>query len=167
MNPKYPIGPLEPAFVDDSFYAPGAMLIDEILEIDEEKDLVRARMPVHENLPITQHQKVHPILHPRHVSGGLMVHLTGVIAFAHFYYLLGLRHKEGWTGYGVRIHEAKYHSLAHMNAPLVLQCQAIRRPRVRSKFLVRYHFHFTQDGELVYEGDQTAIWMKVPLDEAG
>ena len=29
-----------------------------------------------------------------------MVHLTGMLGFMHAYYVLGLRHADGWIGYG-------------------------------------------------------------------
>ena len=157
---SYPIGPLEQAFIDDCFYGPEALLLDEILEINPEERRVRARMPTHQDLPITRHQRAHPIHHPAHVSGGLMMHMTGVIAFVHFYYLLGLRHRDGWIGYGVRANDVRFHALANVTHPLVLECQAERTPRIRSKFLVRYKFRFTQEEALVYEGSQTALWMR-------
>jgi hypothetical protein len=162
----FPIGSLEQAFVDDCFYEPDALLLDQILEINAEERLVRASMPTHPQLPITSGQKTHPIHHPPHVSGGLMVHMTGVIAFVHFYYLLGLRHSDGWIGYGVRIHQARFHALADTERPLVLECRADRVPRIRRKFLLRYQFRFTQGDSLVYEGDQTAMWMRTS-DAAG
>ncbi len=64
--------PLDQAFVDDCPYAPEALLLEEILEIDRLTGRVVAQMPVHADLPITHHQKVHPVRHPRHMSGGLM-----------------------------------------------------------------------------------------------
>lgn len=161
MNTEPYAGPLPAEFVDDALYGPDGLLIDEVLLVDPTENLVRVRMPVHEGLPITSTQKVHAERHPRHVSGGLMVHMTGVVAFVHFYFVMGLRHRDGWTGYGVRMHEARFHALADMSAPLVLECRSTDRPRVRSRFLQRYQFRFTQGEKLVYEGDQTAIWMKV------
>ena len=50
--------PLDPAFVADCFY--DSILIDEILEVDLERSLVRARMPTHDLLPLTRDQRVHP-----------------------------------------------------------------------------------------------------------
>jgi hypothetical protein len=32
------------------------------------------------------------------VSGGLILHLTGIAGIAHAYYVLGLRHRDGWIG---------------------------------------------------------------------
>ena len=90
-----------------------------------------------------------------------MVHMTGVIAFVHTYYVLGLRHAEGWIGYGVRIHDAKYHKLANTADPLILECTATRIRNIRNQYFVRYRFRFLQNEELVYEGDQSAIFSQV------
>lgn len=150
--------PLEPAFVDDCPYGPGGLLLDEILEVDAEAGLVVATMPVHADLPLTREQRVHPELHPRHLSGGLMVHMTGMMGFAHAYYVLGLRHAEGWIGYGARIHSARFHALAEPGAPLRLECRTTQLRRGDVNILARYAFRFTQGERLVYEGDQTALW---------
>lgn len=155
--------PLDPEFVADCLYLPDGLLIDELLEVDREASRIRVRMPTHDALPITRSQRVHPTLHPRHVSGGLMVHMTGVAAFVHFYYVLGLRHSDGWTGYGVRIHEARFKNLAVPPEPLVLECTALRTRRIKDTINARYRFVFTQNDKLVYEGEQTALWQKMDL----
>jgi 3-hydroxymyristoyl/3-hydroxydecanoyl-(acyl carrier protein) dehydratase len=154
--------PLEAEFVSDCLYYPDGLLIDEVLEVDIPNSLVRVRMPTHEDLPLTRTQRVDPVIHPRHVSGGLMVHMTGVAAFAHFYYVLGLRHSQRWTGYGVRIQDARFHALAKVGPPLILQCKALRTRKRGHHLMVQYEFHFYQDEKLVYEGQQAAMWMKVP-----
>jgi len=155
------LGPLEQAFIDDCPYAPGGQLIDSLLVVDLEKSLIRVRMPTHDQLPITSEQRVHPVRHPRHVSGGLMVHMTGIAGFVHAYYVLGLRHHEGWIGYGARIHAARFHALAPPGEPLLWECTATTTRRSAAKVLCRYQFRATQNTTLVYEGDQTALWMKV------
>lgn len=155
---------LDPDFVKDCLYYPDGLLIDEVLAVDEAQSLVRVRMPTHADLPLTREQRVDPVIHPRHVSGGLMVHMTGVAAFAHFYYVLGLRHSQRWTGYGVRIQDARFHALAKVGPPLVLECKALRTRKRGMHLLVQYEFKFYQDDKLVYEGQQTAMWMQVPVD---
>jgi len=61
------------------FQVPGGITYGQHwLNVKFEKSLVRVRMPTHDELPITREQRVHPTRHPRHVSGGLMVHMTGV-----------------------------------------------------------------------------------------
>ena len=153
--------PLEEAFISDSPYGPGGLLIDEIVTIDAERSHVAVRMPTTDDLPLTREQRVHPIRHPRHVSGGLMVHMTGMVALAHSYYVLGLRHADGWIGYGGRIHSARFKALAKPGEPLILECTAKQLRQSETQVLARYDFRFTQKDVLVYEGDQTALWMKI------
>jgi len=153
--------PLDAAFLADCLYTAEGILLDEILEVDPERSRVRARMPTHPDLPITRTQRVVPGVHPRHVSGGLMVHMTGVIAFVHFYYVLGLRIADGWTGYGARIHEARFRALAEPGDPMVLECEALRVRRLGDKINARYRLEFRQNDVVVYEGEQTALWLKM------
>jgi hypothetical protein len=153
--------PLDPAFVADCPYAPEGLLLDELLAVDVEQSLVRARMPTAEDLPLTRTQRAHPLLHPRHVSGGLMVHMTGMMGFVHAYYVLGLRHAHGWIGYGAKIHSARFKALAPPGEPLVLECRAQQVRRGDTSVFARYSFSFTQKGTVVYEGDQSAFWTNV------
>jgi hypothetical protein len=153
--------PLDPAFVADSPYGPGGLLIDEILEVDAPGDRVVARMPTFDDLPLTREQRAHPVRHPRHVSGGLMVHMTGMIAYVHAYYVLGLRHADGWIGYGGKIHSARFKALAPPGEPLVLECKAKLVRKGETNVFGRYEFVFTQKDVVIYEGDQSAMWMKV------
>jgi 3-hydroxymyristoyl/3-hydroxydecanoyl-(acyl carrier protein) dehydratase len=155
--------PLDPAFVADCFY--DSLLIDEILEVDRGQSFVRARMPTHADLPLTNTQRVHPVRHPRHVSGALMVHMTGMMGFAHAYYVLDLRHADGWVGYGVRIDKARFVALAPPGEPLVLECRATQVRKGSQRTLGKYSFKFTQSDKLVYESEQTALWVKVPEDQ--
>ena len=117
-------------------------------------------MPTHERLPLTDLQRVHPVRHPRHVSGGLMVHVTGMLGFAHAYFVLDLRHADGWIGYGTHIHAARYGRSPRPGPPLLLECRATRMRRIREACTARYAFRFEQEGALVYEGDQGAVWRR-------
>ena len=157
--------PLSEEFLADCLYGPEGILLDEVLLVDKAQSLVRVRMPTRDDLPITAAQRVDPIKHPRHVSGGLMIHMTGVAAFVHFFYVLELRHSLGWTGYGVRIHQARFHALARIGAPIEIECRATKVRNLAGKMLARYDFKFTQEGQLVYEGDQTAMWSKLDTVE--
>ncbi|HUL80231.1 MAG TPA: hypothetical protein VL691_23395 [Vicinamibacteria bacterium] len=152
---------LDPGFVADCPYAPEAILFDEILEIDREGGRILARMPTHERLPFTESQRAHPVRHPRHVSGAVMVHVTGMLGFAHAFYVLGLRHADGWIGYGTHIQSARYGGLATIGPPLLLECRATQVRRIRGSIYVRYAFRFEQEGAVVYEGEQGAVWRRV------
>lgn len=153
--------PLDPEFVADCPYGPGGLLLDAILAVDPDKSMVRARMPTHAELPLTREQRAHPVRHPRHVSGGLMVHMTGMVGFVHAYYVLGLRHSAGWIGYGGRIHSARFRALAAPGSPMELECVAKLVRRGQKRVLARYDLRFFQDDKLIYEGDQTAMWLRV------
>jgi hypothetical protein len=155
---------LDPEFVADCPYGPGGLLIDDIVRVEAEAGRIVARMPAHAELPLTREQRAHPLRHPRHVSGGLMVHMTGMLGFAHAYYVLGLRHAEGWIGYGGRIYDARYLALADMESPLLLEGWSTKMRRGSGQIFVRYGFRFTQRERTVYESDQSAMWLKV--DEA-
>ena len=152
---------LDPAFVADCPYAPEAILFDEILETDAAAGLVVARMPTHARLPFTALQRAHPERHPLHVSGAVMVHVTGMLGFAHAYFVLGLRHADGWIGYGTHIADARYGRLATIGPPLRLECRATQVRRIRGSIYVRYAFRFEQEGEVVYESEQGAVWRRV------
>ncbi len=152
---------LDPTFVADCPYGPGGLLIDEVLEVDPDASRVVARMPTHAELPLTREQRVHPVRHPRHVSGGLMVHMTGMLGFVHAYYILGLRHAEGWIGYGGRIYRARYLALAPPGEPLILEGRATKVRRGAKKIFAKYEFLFRQGDTTVYDSEQAAIWLKV------
>jgi hypothetical protein len=152
---------LDPDFVADCPYQPEAILFDEILEIDRDASRVVARMPTHDDLPLTSLQRVHPGRHPRHVSGGLMIHVTGMLGFAHAYHVLDLRQREGWIGFGTNIQEARYGRLAVIGPPLVLDCRATQVRRIRGSLYVKYAFRFEQEGAVVYESRQAAVWRRV------
>jgi hypothetical protein len=153
--------PLDAAFVADCPYGPGGLLLDEIVTVDRERGSVTALMQTHDDLPLTREQRVHEVFHPRHVSGGLMVHMTGMMGFVHAYYVLDLRHAEGWIGYGGRIHAARFKALAKPGSPLLLECTHKQLRRTARQVLARYDFRFTQNDTVVYEGDQTALWTKL------
>jgi hypothetical protein len=152
---------LDPEFVADCPYGPAAICIDEILEIDKDAGLIRARMPTRPDLPLTRDQRAHPVRHPRHVSGGFMVHLTGMLGFMHTYYVLGLRHADGWIGYGGRIYDARFAALAMMGPPLDLEVRGTKVRQRENQVFGRYEFRFTQEDRLIYQGDQAAMWMRV------
>jgi hypothetical protein len=152
---------LDPAFVADCPYGPGGLLLSDLLEVDQDAGRVVASMPAHADLPLTREQRAHPVRHPQHVSGGLMVHMTGMMGFVHAYYVLGLRHADGWIGYGGRIYEARFLALGHMGDPLTLSCTATRVRRGAARAFCRYKFEFTQGDTVVYRSDQAAMWMNV------
>jgi len=157
---------LDLEFLADSPYGPEGLLFDAIVDIDHEASRIVMRMPTHENLPLTNTQRTHPVHHPSHVNGGLMVHMTGMVAYAHFYYVFGLRHSEGWVGFGARIYSARFVALAPPGEPMELECHCTQHRQSETRILARYDFRFRQAGNLIYRSDQSALWLKTgaPLD---
>ena len=94
-----------------------------------------------------------------------MVHMTGMVGFVHAYYVLGLKHKDGWIGYGGRIYDAQVprprqagraahpRGQGHAGPP---QRERASSPGTSSEFF--------QGETLVYTGEQSAMWMRVAKD---
>ena len=152
---------LDPGFVADCPYAPEAILIDEVLEVDREASRVVARMPTHPGLPLTEHQRVHPERHPLHVAAGVVVHLTGMLGYAHAYYVLDLRQDDDWIGFGTNIQNARFGRLVSVGPPLLAECRGTQVRRIRGTLYVTYAFRFEQEGVVVYESRQGAVWRQV------
>lgn len=121
--------------------------------------MVRCKMPTDVPLPFTSSQRAHPVRHPRHVAGAVMVHATGSLGFVHAYYVLGLRHRDGWVGYGTHIHRVVFRKLVPPGSPIDATCIATKVRRGKTRMLVRYQFEFRHEGDVCYEGDQTAVWL--------
>jgi 3-hydroxymyristoyl/3-hydroxydecanoyl-(acyl carrier protein) dehydratase len=147
------------AFMADLPYDPEVLFFDELTELDREKSLVRCRMPTPADLPFTRSQRAHAVHHPRHVAGAVMVHATGMLGFVHAYHVLGLRHRDGWIGYGTHIHRVVFRKLVQPGAPIDAVCQATRTRAGKERYFVRYRFELRHEGAVCYEGDQTAVWL--------
>jgi hypothetical protein len=150
---------LIPSFADLP-YDPSVLFFDRILEIDSEQSRVVCRMPTDQPIPFTEQQRADPDRHPRHVAGAALIHATGMLGFVHAYHLLGVRHANGWIGYGTHIHKAVFRKLVPPGTPIEAACRATRLRLGRERHVVRYEFDFRHQGELCYEGDQSAIWMR-------
>lgn len=151
--------PFDDEFLADLPYSPEVLFLDQILEIDEAKNMVRCRMPTHLPLPLTESQRVHPVRHPKHVAGAVMVHASGMLGFVHAYYLLGLRHNQGWVGYGTHLHKVVFRKLVPPGEPIIATCVATRMRRGKTRCFGRYTFEYTHEGDVCYEGEQSAIWL--------
>jgi len=152
-------------FLADLPYDPEVLLFDRLLEVDREVSRVVCSMPTPDSLPFTRSQRAHPVLHPRHVAGAVMIHATGMLGFVHAYHVLGLRHRKGWVGYGTHVHSAAFRKLVPPGAPIRATCTATKIRSGKTRHLTRYSFRFEHEGDVCYEGDQTAMWMNVLAGE--
>lgn len=153
--------PFSATFLDDLPYEPAVFPFDRLEALDPERSRVACRMPTDVPLPLTDQQRVHDTKHPRHLSGGLLVHSTGMLGFVHAYYALGLRHAEGWIGYGTHIHSASFRKLVPPGSPIFADCVATKVRRGKSRCVVRYEFEYRHEGDVCYRGDQSAMWTLV------
>lgn len=147
-------------FVSTFLYSREAFLIDEVLRIDAETGEVEARMDTTRPLPVARFQVGDPAVHPRHVSAPDLVLVTGNLGCLSAYFLHGVRWDEGWVGFGNRIHRADFRRLVTIGPPLELHSRETRVRVGPRRVVLRYEFRFTQQGELAYYGDQSAMFVK-------
>lgn len=147
-------------FLDDMPYDPRVLLLDRIERFDREQSLVVCRMPTDVQIPFSDAQRVDPVRHPAHVSGGAIIHVTGMLGFVHAYYMHGLRHVDGWIGYGTHVHRAVFRKLVKPGEPMYCECRELRAQFMGSRLFSTYEYSFTHEGEVSYESKQSAVWIK-------
>ena len=86
--------------------------------------------------------------------------ITGGLGCLHAWFFHDCRWDEGWAGFGNRIHRADFKRIARIGPPLELRSRETRRRVGPRRVLLRYDFEFTQQGERVYVGDQTAMFFR-------
>lgn len=154
---------LDPAemkrFRETFLYREEALLVDEIVAVDREARRLRARLDTNGELPIARFQRTFPG-HPPHVSAAEMLMLTGSLGCLHAWIFHGCRWDEGWSGFGNRIHRADFKRVARLGPPVELASEETRTRVGPKRVVLRYEFRFEQEGELVYHGDQTAMFLK-------
>lgn len=156
-------GVLEPEslqhFLDTFLYREQAFLIDEITRLDHEERCIEALLDSTRELPFSAAQRVAPN-HPAHVSAAEILMATGSLGCLHAYFFHGCRWDEGWAGFGNRIHRADFKRIATIGPPVHLQSKETRTRAGAKRIVIRYEFEFRQAGELVYLGDQSAMFVK-------
>ncbi len=149
------------AFLETFMYEDGVFLADEVLELNAEERTVVARLATTRPFPWVRHQRVWPG-HPAHLSVGELIMATAHLGALHGWFFHGLRWNRGWVGYGNRIHRADFKALALVGAPLMLRSRETDSRVGSRRIVVRLTFEFTQEEALVYRGDQTAMFLRVP-----
>jgi len=153
------------AFFDDMPYDPELLVFEQLLEVDPEKSLIRVRWRTRVDDVITRSQRNHPVRHPPHVSGALMVQATGTLGMVHAYYVMGLRHHEGWIGYGTHMKKAVFRKLVPPGDAIDCTCWAKRTRKGQIRHFLHYGFTFHHEQDVCYESEQMAMWILVDGDE--
>jgi hypothetical protein len=146
-------------FLDTFLYHEDAFLIDEVTVLDREERRFEARTDTTRPLPFAARQRVGPG-HPAHVSAAELLMVTGNLGCLHAWFIHGCRWDEGWSGFGNRIHRADFKQLARLGPPLELSSRETRTRVGARRVVIRYEFRFFQEGQLVYLGDQSAMFFK-------
>ena len=148
------------AFLDTFLYRESAVLVDEITGIDAAAGRIEARLDTADRtFPFAEAQRT-SVNHPGHVSGAELVMVTGALGCLHAWLFHGVRWDEGWAGFGNRIHRADFKRLARLGPPIELSSTETRTRVGPSRVVLRYQFEFRQEGEPVYVGDQSAMFVK-------
>jgi hypothetical protein len=133
--------------------------VHDLLHLDAEEGLVRARVDTTRLGPLVDAQQETPG-HPKHVPGAVMVQITGTLGNLHAVYVLGLRPSEGWVGFGTHIRNARFPSMGVIGPPVDVELRATRVRRVRGRHFVEYAFRYEQEGREIYLAEHAAIWFK-------
>jgi hypothetical protein len=146
-------------FVDTFLYTEAAFFVDEITRVDPETRSLGALLDTTRPLPLAGCQRTSPE-HPAHVSAAELLMATGSLGCLHAYLFHGCRWDEGWAGFGNRIHRADFKRLATIGPPIVLESTQTRTRVGGRRIVIRYEFRFLQEGQVVYVGDQSAMFVK-------
>lgn len=146
-------------FVDTFLYSDDALFVDEITRVDPESRSLTALLDTTRPLPLARCQRTSAV-HPAHVSAAELLMATGGLGCLHAYLFHGCRWDEGWAGFGNRIHRADFKRLATLGPPIVLESTETRTRVGQRRIVIRYAFRFHQSGEVVYVGDQSAMFVR-------
>jgi hypothetical protein len=149
--------PLPPDFADECLYGPDAWFLHDVRHLD--RDRVEGIVDTTRLGPLVDAQ-VPRRGHPRHVPGAVMVQLTGTLGNLHAVYALGLRVSEGWVGFGTHVRGVRFPSLGRIGPELMATACVTRVRVLRGRHFVDYAFRYEQEGRLVYESEQTAVWVR-------
>ena len=108
--------PFDEDFLDNCLYDRDSVLLDELVSIDKEAHEIVCRMRTDKpGIPFLDGQRNLYGTHPRHISGGVLVHLSGMMGMVHAHYVEGMLTREGWVGYGTTIHKLEIWRLRPTN----------------------------------------------------
>lgn len=146
-------------FAETFLYREPAFLVDELVAVDRASRAIEARLDTTRPLPFAAEQRTSPG-HPAHVAAGEMLMATGSLGCLGAWLFHEVRFDDGWSGFGNRIHRADFKSLAKLGPPLVLRSRETQWRDGPKRVVIRFEFRFEQEGRLVYQGDQSAMFFR-------
>ena len=146
-------------FLDTFLYTEEAVLIDQITALDREENRIEALLDTQRALPFARCQRTAEN-HPGHVSGAELLMVTGALGCLHAWFFHGVRWDDGWAGFGNRVHRADFKRLALLGPPITLHSRETKTRVGPARVVLRYDFEFKQGDDLVYVGDQSAMFVR-------
>lgn len=146
-------------FEREALYAPSAWFVHDVLELDREAHRVVALVDTTRLGALVDAQRPHPG-HAPHLPGAVAIQVTGTLGNLHAVYVMGLRPTEGWVGYGTHVRDGRFRRMGTIGPPVIATAECTRRRQLGGTWFLDYRFRFEQDGEPVYESEQTAVWRR-------
>lgn len=151
--------PIPEDFAAESLYHPSWWCVHDVLEIDREAGRVVALIDTTRLGDLVEAQRPWPG-HERHLPGAVAIQVTGTLGNLHAVYVLGLKCSEGWVGYGTHVKEARFRRIGRIGPPVRAELVNLKKRFVSNVWFLSYRFRFEQDGEAIYESEQTAAWRR-------
>jgi hypothetical protein len=151
--------PFPEDFEQESLYAPSHWYVHDVLEIDPEARRVVGLIDTTRLGELVTAQRPWPG-HEPHLPGAIAIQVTGTLGNLHAVYVLGLRPTQGWVGYGTHVNRARFWRMGLIGPPILAIATAQRARQMRGTWFVEYSFRFEQQGEVVYESEQSAAWRR-------
>lgn len=153
-----PVRPGFPAdFASECLYAPSHWFVHELTTLDRAAGRVVGEIDTTQLGGYDAAQRLVGA-HEAHVPGAVMIQVTGTLGNLHATYVLGLKVSEGWVGYGTHVKEAKFKRLARIGPRVIASLSEQKRRQWQGAWFLTYAFRFEQEGHVVYESEQTAVW---------
>lgn len=151
--------PIPDDFPAECLYAPDHWFVHDVLKIDPETHEVVGVIDTTRLGSLVDAQQPWPG-HVPHLPGAIAIHVTGTLGNLHAVYAMGLRPSQGWVGFGTHVKSARFRKIGTIGPPVIASAVAHRRRQLRGTWFLEYRFSFSQNGEIVYESEQTAVWSR-------
>lgn len=150
--------PLPDDYINECLYGPEGWFVTDAAFFPEEKRIV-GYVDTTRLGPLVEAQVV-KANHPKHVPAGLSVHITGILGSLYAVYVLGLRSSEGWVGFGTHIHHVRFPKVGQIGPVMACHLECLSDRTMMGTRFTKFRFRYEQDGEVVYESEQTAAWIR-------
>lgn len=151
--------PFPPEFEREALYDPAHWYVHDVLELDADAHRVVGLVDTARLGALVEAQRPWPG-HERHLPGAIAMQITGTLGNLHAVCVMGLRASEGWVGFGTHVRDARFRKAGLIGPPIRAAAEAHRRRQLRGTWFLDYRFRYEQEGEVVFESEQTAVWTR-------